>query len=278
VSALAEHMRDGEPVQGLIVKMPAPSIVEMAAYAGFDFVLIDAEHGVGDGEALENHVRAADAAGVPCIVRVGDLSAIEILRALDAGATGIVVPHVGDAASAAEAVRYAHYPPLGTRGLAVSTRAGRQGARALRDHLARAERDTLVLVQVEDAGAVGRIDEIVAVPRLDAVFLGPTDLSLSLGHPGELDHPAVATAIDRVTDAVVGHGGPALCVLARDEQDRAAWLARGARVILFAAHALFTKRLHEVARDGWPYALAPGAPDGRAALDSVHPQSPGGPS
>jgi 4-hydroxy-2-oxoheptanedioate aldolase len=278
VSALAERMREGEPVQGLIVKMPAPSIVEMAAYAGFDFVLIDAEHGLGDGEALEHHVRAADAAGVACIVRVGELSGIEILRALDAGATGIVVPHVGDAETAAEAVRCAHYPPLGARGLAVSTRAGHQGARGLREHLARAERETLVLVQVEDADAVGRVDEITAVPRLDAVFLGPTDLSLSLGHPGDLDHPAVATAIDRVTNAVVGHGGPALCVLARDEEDRAAWLARGARMILFAAHALFTTRLREVARDTWRYAPAPGVPDGRAALDSVHPQSPGGPS
>ena len=272
---LAERVLGDEPVQGLIVKMPAPSIVEMAAYAGFDFVLIDAEHGVADGAELEHHIRAADAAGVPSVVRVGDLSAIDILRALDAGATGVVIPHVGDAEAATKAVRCAHYPPFGTRGLAVSTRAGHQGGLALREHLARADRTTLVLVQVEDADAVTHIDEIVDVDRLDGVFLGPTDLSISLGHPGALDHPAVAAAIDRVTDAVVSRGAPALCVLAQDEEDRAAWLARGARIVLFAAHSLFNGRLREVAAGSWSDVSARDGTDGRIALDR---QSPGRPS
>jgi 4-hydroxy-2-oxoheptanedioate aldolase len=265
---LAARVRAGGSVQGLIVKMPAPSVVEMAAYAGFDFVLVDTEHGVSDGVELEHHLRAADAAGIPAIVRVGAPTAAEILRALDGGATGIVVPHVADADAAAEAVRHAHYPPVGTRGLAVSTRAGRQGAAGLREHLARADRTTLVLVQVEDAEAVTRIDAIVDVPRVDGVFLGPTDLSLSLGHPGELDHPAVAAAIDRVARTVLARGGPRLCVLAQDEADRDAWLARGAHIVLFTAHSLFNERLREVA--GGSEAWSSG--DGIAALGSIHPR------
>lgn len=274
---LAERLQADELVQGLIVKMPAPSIVEMAAYAGFDFVLIDAEHGLGDGAELEHHIRAADGAGVPSIVRVGDLRSIEILRALDAGATGIVIPHVANAEAAARAVRYAHYPPVGTRGLAVSTRAGHQGGLTLREHLARAERTTLVLVQIEDADAVARVDAIVDVDRVDAVFLGPSDLSTSLGHPGELDHPVVAAAIDRVLDAVLTRGGPALCVLVHDEEERAAWLARGARIILFAAHGLINQRLREVAGAGpWPEVSARNASRRPVALDTVHHQPPGG--
>lgn len=264
---LAARVRAGDPVQGLIVKMPAPAVVEMAAYAGFDLVLIDIEHGVGDGNELEHHLRAADAAGIPALVRVGAPTAAEILRVLDAGATGIVVPHVADAAAAEQAVRHAHYPPIGARGLAVSTRAGRQGAAGIREHLARADRTTLILVQVEDALAVPRIDAIVDVPRVDGVFLGPTDLSLSLGHPGDLDHPTVAAAIDRVTDAVLARGGPRLCVLAHDEADRDAWLARGAHIVLFTAHGLFNGRLREVAGS----APAARRADGVVALDPIHP-------
>lgn len=265
---LAARVRAGDPVQGLIVKMPAPAVVEMAAYAGFDFVLIDTEHGVADGNELEHHLRAADAAGIPALVRVGGPAAAEILRALDGGAIGIVVPHVAHATAAEEAVRHAHYPPVGSRGLAVSTRAGRQGAAGMREHLARAERTTLVVVQVEDADAVTRIDAIVDVPRVDGVFLGPTDLSLSLGHPGELDHPAVAAAIDRLAGTVVERGGPRLCVLAQDEADRDAWLARGAQMILFTAHSLFNERLREVT--GSSTAMRSG--DGVGALDSIHPR------
>lgn len=269
---LAQILRDDEPVQGLIVKMPAPSVVEMAAYAGFDFVFIDAEHGMGDDEALEHHIRAADAAGIPCIVRIGELSAIQILRALDAGATGIVVPHVGDVEAAERAVRFAHYPPFGQRGLAVSTRAGQQGTVGLPEHVKQARLSTIVIVQVEDSEAVDRVEEIVTVPRVDAVFLGPTDLSMSLGHPGELDHPVVALAIERVANAVVANGRPALCVLASNEEERTAWLARGARIILFTAHGLFNERLRQVASDDWRNAPGAGIAEGHGAQEPVQTQ------
>src|SRR5262245_35125759 len=105
--------------------MPAPATLELAGHTGFDFALIDTEHGIADGQQLEHHLRAADSAGLDCVVRVGANDSTEILRALDAGARGVVVPHVTTAAEAAAAVRAAHYPPIGKRGLALSTRAGR---------------------------------------------------------------------------------------------------------------------------------------------------------
>src|SRR5690348_10268232 len=126
---MQRRLAAGEPLTGLIVKMPAPAQVEAAGHAGFDFVLLDTEHGPGDGLALEEHLRAA---AIPVLVRVRSPDAI--LGALDAGAAGVVVPHVLDPAGAEAAVAAAHYPPRGRRGIALSTRAGGYGTVSLDEH------------------------------------------------------------------------------------------------------------------------------------------------
>lgn len=243
--SVAARLRAGETLRGLLTKMPAPAVVELGGHAGFDLVVVDTEHGAAGPEALEHHIRAADSAGVEAVVRVGTPEPIETLRALDAGASGVIAPHVNDAARARSVVRAAHYPPAGERGLAVSTRAGRQGLTPVAEHVRLALESTLVIVQVEHAEALENVEEIAVEERVDAVFLGPNDLSLSLGHPGDTKHPKVAAAIDRVAEAVVGSGA-ALCVIANSEEEARSWEQRGARIVLYPAFALLGTRLKEV--------------------------------
>lgn len=244
--SVAARLRNGETVYGLLTKMPSPAIVELGGYVGFDFVVIDTEHGAAGSDVLEHHLRAADAAGIEAVVRVGGPEPIETLRALDAGASGVIVPHVNDAAAARTAVRAAHYPPVGERGLAVSTRAGRQGLSSVKDHIGRALKNTMVIVQVEHAEALEHLSEIASLDHIGAIFLGPSDLSLSLGHPGEMNHPSVVGTIDHVVQTVVESDGAALCMLAGSEEEARAWEKRGARMILFSASALLGERLKDL--------------------------------
>jgi 4-hydroxy-2-oxoheptanedioate aldolase len=137
---LAGRLAAHEPLTALLVKMPCAREIESAGHTGFDLVVIDTEHGPGGGFELEHHLRAADAAGLPALVRVPSADPAGIGAVLDAGATGVVVPHVLDARGAAGVVAAAHYPPRGRRGFALSTRAGGYGAAGWHEHLERAAR------------------------------------------------------------------------------------------------------------------------------------------
>ncbi len=256
--SLKQRLREGDAVFGLVVKMPCAALIETAGHAGFDYVIVDTEHGFADGHELEHHLRAADGVGIAGLVRVSSSSATEILHALDAGAEGIVVPRVGTARMAADVVRAAHYPPTGGRGLATSTRAGRHGMVSLADHVANARERTLIVVQVEEAEAIPEVAAICAVEHVDAVFVGPTDLSMSLGRPGQLDHPDVAAAIARIA-ATVAEADRALAVLVGDEDGALRWQADGARMLSFAAPALIASRLRELAAGIHPGVAAMGA-------------------
>lgn len=254
---LAERLRGHEQLVGLILKMPNPAVIEIAGHLGFDLVLIDTEHGAGETDELEHHLRAADSAGIDVVVRVGANDPLQVLRALDAGAQGIIVPHINTAADALAAVRSAHYPPVGTRGLATSTRAGRHSTATLQDHLDRARRETVLIVQIEDQKAVAHAGSIAATPQVDAVWLGPSDLSMSLGHPGQLDHPHVAAAIDSIVEGINRAEGAGLCVVVDSEEDVAAWRARGASLMLFVVTNLLTARLREMLNNVKPSDLSP---------------------
>jgi 4-hydroxy-2-oxoheptanedioate aldolase len=240
------RLGDATPLIALIVKVPAAATVELAGHAGFDFVLVDTEHGPCDMGELEHHMRAAESAGVRSLVRVSGTDSPDILRALDAGAAGIVVPHVTSPADVRRAVTQVRYPPGGRRSLALSTRAGRHGTRSLDEHLAAGE-DLLLIAQLEDAEALDQLTEILDAPGLAGVFIGPADLSASLGHPGESDHPLVKGAVERITAAVLERPKLCLCVLAGDEDEAIAWIARGARLVFVNAPALLAARLIGIA-------------------------------
>lgn len=239
------RLKAGEKLYGMFIMVPSAAMVEMVGYAGYDFVILDAEHGGAGTETLENQLRAADAAGIAALVRTCGQTAAEVLHALDAGACGIVVPHVLNAAQAEDLVAAAHYPPRGRRGIATTARAGRHGMVTLDEHLSTAENEILVIPQIEDAQAVEHASAIASVKGVDAVFVGPADLSISMGHPGNLAHPDVAGAIDKIVAATKAAGCMS-ATFAKAEADAQPLLARGFNMLCFSSTLVVSQRLLEL--------------------------------
>lgn len=184
----------GDGCVGIFMKTGDPAFVETAGYAGLDFAILDMEHGPVSYETMQNNIRAAQAAGIFPIVRVEALSDIAIAKALDIGAMGVQVPQVSTREEAERAVRFAKYHPLGERGVCRFVRAARYSALPGKDYFKLANQ-TLVIIQLEGAEAIRNLDAILAVRGVDIVFIGPYDLSQSLGVPGETSHPKVVAAM-----------------------------------------------------------------------------------
>ncbi len=188
----------GKPAIGGFLMIPSPEVVEQMGYAGLDFVIIDTEHGPADNLRVAEMIRAAEAADITPIVRVRWVEdPMLILRVLDLGAQGVQVPMVQSREVAERVVQAAKYFPRGRRGLA-GVRAAKYGAVDLGEYVKAANRETMVVVQIETAAAVAKCEEIASVDGVDVVFVGPVDLSQSLGFPGQRYHPAVLEASDRV--------------------------------------------------------------------------------
>lgn len=194
---LRGRLRAGEKVYGAIVRLPSEDIIDMLGVAGLDFVLIDCEHGPADAIALRQHIVYAEAHGLAVLVRVGEGEPGLVLRALDQGAQGVVVPHVDTAADAADAVAAAHYPPRGHRGFATYTRAGGFGTADPREHQTRLAEETLVVAMLESPTAVRNAREILAVDGVDGYLVGAADLAASSG-PDDL---SIADALEAVRSA-----------------------------------------------------------------------------
>ncbi len=234
---LKQRLVAGERLRGGLLRMPADVLVELSGVAGLDFVLIDCEHGPADLVVLQQHVQAAQARGVGVLVRVGQNEPALVLRVLDLGAQGVVVPHVDTVDDARRAVRAAHYPPLGDRGFATYSRAGSFGAVSAADHLAAAAETTLVIPMLETERACAAAGEIAAVEGVDALLVGPADLSVSMGLTGGAADPAVREVADRAVAAVQAVGKPMLSIVGTPEQ--AASAPPGA-VVFNLAHVLLS--------------------------------------
>jgi 4-hydroxy-2-oxoheptanedioate aldolase len=196
-NAMKEKLRAGQPAYGVSVMIPSPQIVEMVAAAGFDWVLIDCEHGTITLESVELMAMAAEASGITAIARPVSRSPEHILQVMDRGVMGVQVPHVKSAADARAAVGAVKFHPLGERSIAAGTRAAVYDAHGtLADYVKAANEATLIAVQIEDREAVENLDEILQVDDIDVFFIGPSDLSQSMGHPGNPKAPPVAQAID----------------------------------------------------------------------------------
>ena len=171
-----------------------PAFVEAAGYAGYDFVLLDMEHGTTTFQTLPHLIRAANVAGVCPVVRGPRGSDIWIDQARDVGAGAIMIPQIDPAEQARAAVSAAKFSPVGTRGTCRFVRSAGFGAVPGSEYFSKAQ-DTVVILQAEGKKAVENLDEILDVPGVDVVFVGPYDLSSSLGHVGEIDHPEVVECI-----------------------------------------------------------------------------------
>jgi 4-hydroxy-2-oxoheptanedioate aldolase len=228
------RLKGDAPLYGFFVGIPSPATVELAGWSGFDFVIIDTEHGATGLETLEHMLRAAAAAGIAALVRVPRGGADDILHVLDAGADGILVPHVTSAAVAQRIVGHAYYPPLGQRGISTLSRAARHGtgdaATVLREQAGR----TAVIVMIEDREALTEVGAIARVQGVDAVFVGPNDLAASMGHLGDAGNAEVVAAVSRIAEELRGiPDGPAFATIARSAPQAQQVAAKGARMICF---------------------------------------------
>jgi 2-keto-3-deoxy-L-rhamnonate aldolase RhmA len=199
------RLKRREKLLGTMVTLASAASAEVLAGLGFDWLFIDGEHGPLDTREL-NEILQAVSHKVACIVRVPEAAEVPIKRALDLGAHGIIVPQVNTAEQAANVVRWARYAPEGARGVGLA-RAQGYGQR-FGEYLSSANAEIAVIVQAEHVRAVENIDAIVRVPGVDAVLLGPYDLSASLGKLGRVDDADVVAAIRRVTEAGRAAGMP----------------------------------------------------------------------
>ncbi len=195
----------GRAVGTMVAELRQPAVMQLLANAGFDFAIVDMEHGALGVETASDLCRAGVAYGVTPIVRVTALEYVPIAAALDGGAQGVMIPRVRTPEEAAEVVRIATYLPRGGRGSALGrAHTGRGGdVRAVMDA---ADAERLVVIQIETREALARVDEIAAVPGVDVLFVGPNDLAIELGVPGPPSQPELVEAIERVAAAARAAG------------------------------------------------------------------------
>lgn len=236
----------GDQLIGTMLTLTAPSVAEILVSVGFDWLFIDAEHSVFGAAELQAALQAVGTA-TPCLVRLSSAAEEPIKKALDVGAAGIIAPQINSAIQAEQVVRWAKYAPQGARGVGIG-RAHGYGLH-LPEYIATANERTAVVVQAEHIDAVNQIEAIVEVEGIDAVLIGPYDLSASMGRIGQIDHPEVAQAIEHVTAACL-RSGVRLGIFGVSAEAVQPYIARGYTLIVAgvdtlllgqAAHRLLTQ-------------------------------------
>jgi 4-hydroxy-2-oxoheptanedioate aldolase len=252
---LPQMLRSGQRLRGIFNGIPSPALVEMCAYAGFDFVIIDNEHGSAGLETTEHMLRAARASGIPALVRCLEH---DIARTLDIGAGGLQIPMVQSADHAADLVQRVKYPLArgadglaGRRGSAFSTRAAGYGAFGGPAHTARSNEGIALVVMVETEQAAAQAGAIAAVPGVDAVFVGPNDLAHDMGFENRFAAPQVQAAIERAVRAVAA-AGKCPGVLALTPSDESRYAAWGARLFATVTTTVITRALRQSASADLP--------------------------
>jgi 4-hydroxy-2-oxoheptanedioate aldolase len=244
VNTFKQALREGKPQIGLWVALADPYVAELLAGTGFDWLLLDAEHGPNDVRSVLAQLQAVSAYPVHPVVRPVIGETVLIKQYLDLGAQTLLLPMVESARQAAQIVSATRYPPQGVRGMGSAiARASRWNKYA--DYLQAADDQMCVLVQVETAAAAARLDEIAAVPGVDGVFFGPGDLSASMGHRGNPGHPEVQRVIESGIQAVKA-AGKAPGILTADAALARRYLELGA---LFVAVGADTSLISRAARD-----------------------------
>jgi 4-hydroxy-2-oxoheptanedioate aldolase len=192
-NTLKQKLLVGQAVSVVAPFASSAGFVEMLGYLGFDGVFIDCEHGPAGWEDVEHMIRAADVVGYTSILRVDRNDAPTITRALDRGAGGIQIPHVNTAEEARAAVHYAKFAPLGERGWS-----GWRSAFGVpsTEFAAHANAETLLAIMLEETAALENLDELLQVEHVDVFFVAPGDLAQSMGYTGQMEHPAVQSAMD----------------------------------------------------------------------------------
>jgi 4-hydroxy-2-oxoheptanedioate aldolase len=196
------RLRAGDILIGTLISLPSPEICELLSHVGYDWLFIDAEHGAFNPQQAQGMLQAA--APTPCVIRVPIGETVWIKKALDIGAAGIIVPQVHNSAQAKKIVHHCKYAPTGDRGIGIG-RAHKYGLDFER-YIENANEETAVILQAESCEAVDNINDIANIKGVDGILIGPYDLSASLGRPGEIDHPSVQSAINKIIEGCQNAG------------------------------------------------------------------------
>ena len=226
---LKQNLKQGKVVLGLFINCAYPAFVEICGHAGFDFAVIDLEHGALNALVAEDLCRAADCVKIAPLVRVRKNDAPQIQRALDIGSAGVQVPQIETKADAQAVVRSAKYSPIGARGLSFYTRAGvySSAGTQIAEQL---NEESMVVVHVEGKRGVENLQEIISVPHIDVIFLGPYDLSQSLGIPGQVRDPRVLELMQTAVQEI-RHAGKVAGTFADNPETAKQWIDAGVQYL-----------------------------------------------
>ena len=239
INTTRERLVKGETVYGCGLQVyRAPEIPRLFAAAGFDYVFIDMEHGSFNLETAHDMIISSKLAGITPIVRVGELQYTLCARLLDQGAQGIILPRVDDPKVLEEALSWMRFPPVGQRGFGINPTMVDYEARSMPDIIEHQNRETLCVVQFETVRALEAADELLSLKGLDVMMIGPADLSIALGIPGQFDHPRLIEAVDKVIAKCNEHG-VVPGIQTRGIAMAKFWADRGMRFVGVAAEHVF---------------------------------------
>jgi 2-keto-3-deoxy-L-rhamnonate aldolase RhmA len=241
-----ERLEKGETVFGCSLQCyRSAEIARTFAAAGFDYVFLDMEHGAYDLETVQDMIRASLDTGITPIVRVGELLYSLVARLLDSGAQGIILPRVEDPRLLEEALSWMRFPPEGKRGYGVNATMVGYEARTFPEIIEHQNRNTLSVVQFETVAAMERADELLSVRGMNIAMVGPADLSIALGVPGQFDHPKLVSTVDRLIEKCNQHG-VVPGIQTRSVAMAKTWAERGMRFVgAGAEHGLLLEKAKE---------------------------------
>ncbi len=233
-------------VVGPFSKSSDPAFIEVMGHTDFDFVVLDLEHGPNTVQSLQNLIRAALVTGLFPVVRVKSHNPSSVPEVLDVGAGGIQAPNISCQADAAAVVQAARFAPLGMRGVCRFVRAADYSSLDRYEYFARSN-TTLIILQLEGAEAVRNVREILSVAGVDIIFIGPYDLSQSLGVPGDIDNPRVTEAMKKIVEECLRHN-VVVGTFADTIEGARKWLAAGVKYLCYSVDVgLFTEKCRETA-------------------------------
>lgn len=242
-TGLRERLNNGEVLVGLFCKTTAPEFIEVIGHAGFDFCILDQEHGPATLETIQHLVRAAEASGVVPIVRTRDRSPESIAQPLDLGVAGVQVPQISSKAEAEAVVDAAKFAPQGHRGVCRFVRAARFSALDRSDYFAAAN-EALVILQLEGKH-LSEYEKVADIPGVDILFIGPYDLSQALGVPGQIEHPKVLDEMRKII-AVAKRKNKTVGVFADSLIQTQRWIQAGVQYIAYSVDVgLFFNVCHQ---------------------------------
>jgi 2-keto-3-deoxy-L-rhamnonate aldolase RhmA len=237
MKGLKKRLAAGETLSGCWLNLGSPLTAEIVGLAGFDWVLLDLEHGAGEPKDLLHQLQALGNTAAAPVVRVESVAKQRIHRVLDVGAEGVMCPQIKTVEEAIAAVKGMHYPPFGQRGVAKMVRATGFG-KNFDAYVANTQKDIVGIIQIETVEALENVESIAAIEGVDVLFIGPADLTMSLGIFGQLDHPLFTDALGKIIDAA-NKAGKSTGILIFDPKDFAVYQSMGIQLIACGSDATF---------------------------------------